>query len=601
MAGIALRFQHLAGASLPAALRFGDAEPAGIDTEGHLLAEIGVTLPLSIALAGSIALDMIDADGVRAGMPQQQAMQAGLGLATREQQMLPENAGAGARHQQMIPLPTGTRIAQQQMEPARRNTRADHQHMMPLSGRFALPHAEYIRTRRRARLEHQHMLPAGQGFKLRAAETNKIRPPLRLDHQQMIPLPTGVRIGHQHGHPVAIRLRIDHQQMIPLPVGWWQATYPWPPEPIPDLPAHLRFCRLTDGTGNLIFGCRPYLPPASTVVPIREIYIVINSFSLVIAGTGQPVPADNFSASIDADTWAWSWSATLPGEFLSLVAPPAPGEYVELIATINGTAIRVVVERLARDRRFVSSTLRISGRGRAAWLADPHALVQTRINESALTAQQLADEALKFNGVSIGWGLDWRIEDWDVPAGAWSHTGTYIDAVNRIAEAGGAYVQGHNTDQTLIILPRYPIAPWAWGTATPDLELPDAPIEVEGIEWMDRPGYNAVFIAGGEAGRLDRILKAGSAADVVAQTIIDPLATAPAMTRQRGLALLGDTGRQAHITIRLPILPETGIIQPGKLVRYTEQGTPRVGLSRAVSIDTKFPEAWQTVRLETHE
>lgn len=365
----------------------------------------------------------------------------------------------------------------------------------------------------------------------------------------------------------------------------------------------VRYSRILDpGYGIAVPDGNPPTDPAGTViVPNLEYYLVINEFSLVRADTAEPVEVTDFSASIDADSWTWGWSASLHADLMPLVRSPALGEHVELIATINGTPLRLVVERMGRDRRFADSRLKISGRGRAAWLSDPHSPISTRYNTQARTAQQLLADALTINNVSIGWSIDWRITDWLVPAGAWSNTGTYIDAATRIAEAGGAYIQAHNTDQTLIVLPRYPVAPWGWGTATPDIEIPEAACEVEGIEWQDKPPYNAVWISGGTGGRRDRIRRTGQAADRPAPTVVDDLATAPEMTRQRGTAVLGDTGRQAHITLRLPVLPETGIIQPGKLVRYTEGSNTHIGLSRSVQIEQRFPALWQTVRIETHE
>lgn len=585
----------------PVDLRFGAPDVAPANVEGALLAALDTAVPVAtFAAVGSTVLDLPDAAGVGLGARQQQMQRTTSGLAAAQQHMQPAHIAARAEQQAAAPLQVGARIAQQHMQPAHIPASAPHRHAAHGHASTRAPHAESIRARRAAREAHQHALALSHGARFAAAETLKHRRRAIVRHQHGQAVRIMARGGHRHGLATARGLGADHQQMIPLPVGWWQATYPWPPAPVPELPAVLRFCRLADDTHTLVFGCRPAAPPAGIVVPILEYYLVIYDFTLVRADTGQPVPVDDFSASIDADSWAWSWSANLHASLLHLVAPAAPGDYVELIATINGTAIRVIVERLARDRRFAKSQLKISGRGRAAWLADPHSLTETRLNASPLTARQLLDDALTLNGVPIGWDVDWRIEDWLVPAGAWSHTGTYIAAATRIAEAGGAYVQGHNTAQALIILPRYPVAPWAWAAATPDIELPDAPVEVESIEWADKPDYNAIWIAGGEGGRLDRIRKTGTAADVVMQTIVDPLATAPEMTRQRGLAALGDTGRQAIITLRLPVLPETGIIQPGKLVRYTENGTPRLGLSRGVSIDTKFPETWQTVRLETH-
>ena len=86
-----------------------------------------------------------------------------------------------------------------------------------------------------------------------------------------------------------------------------------------------------------------------------------------------------------------------------------------------------------------------------------------------------------------------------------------------------------------------------------------------------------------------------------APTIIDELATDPAMTRQRGLALLGNTGKQAQISLRLPVLPETGLIRPGKLIEYQEQGNTRRGLVRSLSVNHSRPQLWQTIGVETHE
>lgn len=479
-----------------------------------------------------------------------------------------------ARHQGAAAVRTSRRAPQQDAERVRRQILARHDPATGLRAHRTPRHADALRLRRAGTQHHAPARPAGQWR----------------------------HASHGPALPAGRWLATDHQDARRPAIGRYSLPPILPPEPPRWEPsAHLLFCQPHPTSGDLLFGWVCGGASSTIVIPVREVYVVINSFSLVRADTGEPVDVQDFSASLDADSWCWGWSASLPAASMPLVRSPALGEHVELVATLNGTPLHLVVERLARDRRFGEAWLKISGRGRAAWLADPHAPVATRYNATARTARQLLDDALTVNGVSIGWDLDWRVTDWLVPAGSWSHTGTYMDAATRIAEAAGAYVQAHNTAQTLIILPRYPVAPWHWPTQTPDIDLPEDVCEVEGIEWQDKPAYNAVWIAGGEAGRRDRIRRAGTAADRNAQTIVDPLATDPAMTLQRGTAALGDTGRQAHITLRLPVLPETGIIQPGKLVRYTESGTPRIGISRAVQIEQRFPELWQSIRIETHE
>ncbi|NMG29365.1 hypothetical protein [Aromatoleum evansii] len=557
-------------------------------------------LSLDVAVTYDSALP--DVVGPRAAPRHASSLAISAGLVTPQQAMRPAPTPGDAPHAQALPLATGTRPRDQGMLPTQRPSRVRHQHGAALESGLRPRHADHERARRALRQRHQSGLAAAAGSRPRHAEQIRTRQHRRADHQSGLPLDRAARTRAHNGLPTAIRRSIRHQQAVPLPVGMWRpdpVTEPPVPNPYSS-PVHLLFWRLNDGTTNLRFGNRP--PAPGVVIPVREFYLVINTVTLVRADNGAPVPARQFSASIDVDSWTWSWSATLPASAFGTVRSPALGEQVELIATLNGSPLRLVVERIGRERRFGDGWVKASGRGRAAWLADPYAAIETRTNAQARTARQLLEDALTINGVSIGWTVDWRITDWLVPAGAWSHQGTYMDAATRIAEAGGAYVQGHASDQTLIVLPRYPAAPWAWSSLTPDLELPEDVVEVEGIEWTDRAAYNAVYVTGGSTGgRHDRILRTGTGADRVAPQIVDSLATAPEMTRQRGLAALSDTGRQARITLRLPVLPETGLITPGKLIRYIESGTPRLGLSRALEVSHDYPQLWQTIQVETHE
>ena len=96
------------------------------------------------------------------------------------------------------------------------------------------------------------------------------------------------------------------------------------------------------------------------------------------------------------------------------------------------------------------------------------------------------------------------------------------------------------------------------------------------------------------------IKRAGTAGDILAPMVADPLTTHSNAARQRGIAVLSDTGRKAMLTLKLPVLPETGVIRPGKFVRYVDGATVRVGLVRSVTVDTAWPEVWQTIGVETH-
>ena len=82
--------------------------------------------------------------------------------------------------------------------------------------------------------------------------------------------------------------------------------------------------------------------------------------------------------------------------------------------------------------------------------------------------------------------------------------------------------------------------------------------------------------------------------------ITDALITAAVAARQRGIPVLANTGSQANVSLKLPVLAETGIILPGKFVRYVDGSTIYQGLTRAVQVDVGSPEIMQTITLETH-
>lgn len=484
-----------------------------------------------------------------------------------------------------------------------------HQHGAPLNASTNAPHAEAIRARSSARTRHAHGVKRLGYTSAPHAETVKRRQSLRMAEQQGLPAGRGLGIGNKNAWATGTRIEVRWAQTAYPDPGywwpdWWDDTYT-PPGfniviPCDGYAPRPLHCDVVLGLAYPPQPSCPTEPDDETVIiPIREEYRVINTLTITELDN-TPVPAEDFSASIDADSWTWSWNARIPADAMQQVRPDSSTR-VELVVTINGEPLRVLVENIQRERKFGESWLRVSGRGRAAFLADPLAPVTQYTNDGDTTAQQALNDTLTTNGVPIGWTLDWQIEDWQIPAGIWSHSGTWIDAAKRIAEAGGAYVQSHDTDQTLRILPKYPVAPWAWDSVSPDIQLPEDAVEVEGIEWQEKADYNAVWVHGGEQGRADRIIRGSTGGTNPAPTIVDELATDQAMTRQRGLALLGDTGKQAQISLRLPVLPETGMIRPGTLIEYMEQGNTRRGLVRSLSVSHSWPELWQTIGVETHE
>lgn len=423
-------------------------------------------------------------------------------------------------------------------------------------------------------------------------------------------LQAAVRNSFGHGTPLSRVIAVHYEQARKPGPGVSRPVQPPQPEPcyLPTLPAHLVFEGLADSIlpAHLVFVCERHGPgpdpePGETiVVPIRRVYVTINSITLVRVDGAVPIPAYSFGMSLDVDSWTWQWQATLHADALPLITPAANGYPVEVLATINGVPYRLCCEGYTRQRQFATTRIAVKGRGRAALLDAPYAPTLNHGNATDRTAQQLMGDVLTINGVGIGWGVDFGLTDWLVPGNVWAHQGPYISAILDIAGAAGGYVQPHNTAATLRVLPRYPAAPWAWGALTPDFELPAAVVSVEGTDWQQKPAYNRVYVAGTSAGVLGNVVRAGTAGEVLAPMVTHPLITHADAARQRGIAELSNTGRQAHLSLRLPVLAETGVIKPGALVRYVDAGTPRIGLVRGTQVEWSAPTLRQVLAVETH-
>lgn len=417
------------------------------------------------------------------------------------------------------------------------------------------------------------------------------------------------------GMGIAVRLPLGFggrfQQAWPPRPGQWQRPGPQVPEPCytPTLPARLVFSDPHDASlpARLVFVCERHSPPGpephpgTVTVPIRRVYMLLNSASLRRVDGNIPLPTFSLTMSLDVGSWTWGFSASLPARALSDLQPSSYGDPVELEALVNGVPYRFLAESISRERSFNDEGLRVSGRGLSAVLDTPYATTQNFTNASALTARQIVENVLTDNGVSIGWGVDWQMVDWSVPAGVWSHNGSYIDAVNNVARAAGGYVQPHASAQTLRLANLYPTAPWEWAATLPDFELPADVMVQESIAWKENARYDRVYVSGAsDGGVAGMVTRAGTAGGVVAPMVVDPLITHVDAVRQRGLSVLATAGRQAMVGLSLPVLAETGVIVPGKMVRYVDGGVTRTGITRGVQVTVDMPEITQRIEVETY-
>lgn len=463
--------------------------------------------------------------------------------------------------------------------------------------------ADAVRLRYSRSSQFEEALRAHLSGKALHQDGIRMRDSTRARHQVSVPVSVLMRGGRlQAARPLALYRESAYQQAWPPRAGIYVPELPPVHEPcyVPGLPVDFLFHEPFSSNANLVFRCGPYIPPVAPadpiVIPVRRVYYVDNNVTLRRVDNGLVLKAQSFNLSLDVDSWTWSFSAAMPARHLDDIQR---GTVLETV--VNGQAVRVLAEGFSRQRTFDDATLTVSGRGISAQLGSPFAPVLNFDSSPGLTAQQLANKVLTLNGQPIGWTVDWQMADWVVPSAAWTFQGSYMDALTDIAAAVGGYVHPHPTTQTLKFMKRYPVLPWDWAATAPDFELPADAVVVEGIDWETKPLYNKAFVTGmGTGGVLVEATRAGTAGDLDAPMEAHALITHVDAGRARAEAILSDVGEQAAVRLRTPIFSDSGLILPGKLVKYVDGGVTRYGLSRAIQIEAGHEESWQTVEVETH-
>lgn len=629
MAGNDLIFELPFDPNLPAQLVFGDSGDVPVQN-----AEVAIVGKLP-GLRGRVRAQLVRSVGVLGKLP---GLRGRATINYRSEAARPVVGKTTGRFQQGAPADNLTRASWGAAQHFQRVARVRFEDASKLQSESRIRYQDALKLHHtlQARYERARTLNTG-GVNARYQEGVKLHHTLQTRYERALPLNTGgvnvryqetlrhirnyTAVRYQDAIPYSERWTERGQTALPLyewwvgryqdamkpPIGMWQPKPPEPPEPcyVPEVPAHLVFSEMWSRSPHLVFCCckdEPTPEPGETIfVPILEVYLTINSAVLMRVDTGDMIPVFNMSMSLDVDSWTWGFNATVPGAALPFVQRSAHGEPVVVQATVNGIDFRFALDTPTRNRRFGDSTVQVQGRGIGAELDEPNSVVRTFHNAGNRTARQLLDDILTVNGIDIGWNIGlYQPTDYLVPAGVFTHTGTYISAINTVVQAVGGYVQPHNTDRTLDVRLRYPVAPWEWSTVTPDYDIPEDAATQESIPWQDKPLYNRVFVVGQEHGVIGQVTRTGTAGDLVAPTVVDPLITHADAARQRGTMILSDTGRVANITLTMPLLESSGLIKPGSFVHYHEGGKTHIGLTRSVTLNVGLTDTTQTFTMETH-
>lgn len=424
---------------------------------------------------------------------------------------------------------------------------------------------------------------------------------------------------HQVADQAARALRVRWQEARHLPTG----LTVWVPEGGGGLTPHVPDL-------NLVFACPAYVqgepvhlvfghvcgapvgPSAPLYILPARYYMAVHSLTAHRMPDMQPVRIFGVTMRAGKGSYGWTFNVSATRAAFDQLAPVGT-ERAQLLIELDGLQFSGIVMNRMFDEAFGGRGCSITVQSRTALLAGPKALVTQRVGLFDRTAQQLALEALDLTGFALGWGLS----DWLVPAGAWSHSGTPLNAVQTIVEAAGGYLQSHRTAATL--LARHPYrdlplagggtmvgAPWNWNhiDVVPDVELPPGVLTRLGVEEDDGPDVNGVYLQGTNWGNWALYKRLGTAADKLASPVTDALLTADEAHRQRGRSIVGQAGRKQLHTCEMPVITSgvsaPGILEDNQLIQINES-TPWRGMVRDVSVSAPVNgEVRQTFVIERH-
>ena len=329
-------------------------------------------------------------------------------------------------------------------------------------------------------------------------------------------------------------------------------------------------------------------PPMGSwpVSPKLKIWWTMNTAQMSRLSDNAPVEVFSLDLSADIDSWCWSFSARVPEASLALVMPL--DEPVAVACDINGHQWTALVEGWSEAHSFGRREYTLRGRSQTAMLAEPYAPARAGSNTAQTLARQLAEAELLYTGYT----LDWDLVDWLVGAGALSYSNASpLKVIQQIVEAAGGRVISHRTGKELRALPRLHSLPWTWAAATPDLGISDYVVRQLRREYVPTPIVNAVFVSGEHQGVMTKILRTGTAGDLLAPMVTDALITATEPARERGKLAIGQSGKWSKESLELPLTRSAslpGLLEIGQLISMEERGVTWRGQVVGVRISVDF-------------
>lgn len=393
--------------------------------------------------------------------------------------------------------------------------------------------------------------------------------------------------------PAAIFCTRKHQPSSRLRFSAVKPAFKWPLKSRFSEPA--LHCVLNPG-GDLL---RP-IPELPTVdgqtpirPPIRKSYIMTPELRCY-RHDGQEINIISASWSVSRSQWGASVSLVCASRSdRDLLFAGGPQLFH---VRFNGFDFYCLAEEPAMDHRFGQTRYTVSGRASIAQLASPHSAMKSASNATTRSLAALITDEL----AGSGWSLQFDMQSFNVPAGAFNYLNqTPIEAISKLVSAIGGMIYAEGALKKLIIRPLWPAVPWAFDTANVDIAVHDSVILAMSESPSVSPVFNAVFVRGEQQGVECRIKQSGTAGDKLAPDVVDPLITDPQAARQRGTAVLAESGTKQKYNLTLPLMADGSLppVLPGTVLGVTWQGNSFKTMVDSISITgSKSADGRLTIR-----
>ncbi|WP_417211907.1 hypothetical protein [Acinetobacter venetianus] len=316
----------------------------------------------------------------------------------------------------------------------------------------------------------------------------------------------------------------------------------------------------------LNFGADECLP---NLAPVDWWYIV-NEIKVTRLDNGQEIKIYSGDYSTDRSSWSWSYNLSIPF-YEKSKTEPIDGKPVILKIMINGNEHRMLLENISRSRQFGKETYKLSGRSPTALLDAPYSPTRSFTQENERSSVQLAQAEL--DRVNSNVVLNWELIDalgWILPPESLSYSNlTPIAVIKMIAEAGGGFVYSESASNILTIKPRYKKTWWdSIAIDEYDRVIPESIVTDQSTDYEPYPDYNGVFLTNDRNGDTGQVKRAGTAGDVLQESINSPLLTSTTVMHSKGREVLAKAGLVENHSLLMPVTQEIGLCLPGELVAF---------------------------------